>query len=82
MVTDETITEVDQQSHPDGAMFGIVDPANPRACSRSVLCIESGSTPQARSDKSRHNGLRHVLGNPDVMHPHVWPIGMARLPRE
>lgn len=64
---------IDQDNHPDGVMFGVVDPLNPRRVAGSVLCIESGKTLADRMDKSKHNGLRHVTGSKKIMHPHVWP---------
>jgi hypothetical protein len=72
--------DIDQDTHPDGFMFGIVDPLSPRRITGSVLCIESGKTPDDRADKSKHRGLRHVTGSSTVMHPHVWPSGKAVLP--
>lgn len=65
--------EVDQDAHPDGAIFGLVNPRDNTRSLRSVLCIEQGKTREERMAKSQHNGLRAALQSKTVMHPHVWP---------
>lgn len=68
--------EVDQDAHPDGAIFGVVNPLDNTRSSRTVLCIEQGKTREERMARSQHNGLRHVLRSRTTMHPHVWPPGL------
>lgn len=72
-VFDLECVEVDQDAHPDGAVFGLVNPQDSRRSLRTVLCVEPGKTREERMARAMHNGLRHVLQSRVSMHPHVWP---------
>lgn len=83
MLTETEIVTVEQDPHPDGAIFGLVEqktPAEPFRTTRTVLYVESGKTAAERRARSMVRGLRGLLRSELVMHPHVWPSGMAVVP--
>ncbi len=65
--------EVEQDGHPDGAIFGTLEPWTLTA-KMTVLCIETSRT------KSLQRGLAAVTGYDRAVHPHVWPNVRAVLP--
>ncbi len=68
---DPTI-HVEQDPHPDGAIFGVIDLARPMVSTRTVLDVEQSKA------KSLQRGLEHALSYDRCVHPHVWPWSTTR----
>lgn len=65
--------ELEQDGHPDGAIFALVEPWTFTA-KKTVLCIETSRA------KSLQRGLACALGYDRAVHPHVWPLSRAVVP--
>jgi hypothetical protein len=61
----EETSEVEQDGHPDGALFELLTGTGKRG--RVVLAIEKTKA------ASMQRGLTSLLGRDKHVHPHVWP---------